>query len=31
MGLIVANWRKRDPDERAVIVQWADQMIDQWT
>ena len=31
MGLVVANWRKRDPDERAVIVQWADQMIDQWT
>ncbi|MDB2653429.1 cryptochrome/photolyase family protein [Luminiphilus sp.] len=31
MGLVVANWRKRDPEERAVIVQWADQMIDQWT
>jgi deoxyribodipyrimidine photolyase-related protein len=31
MGLITANWRKRDPQERAVIVDWADKMIDEWT
>jgi hypothetical protein len=30
MGLIAANWRKRDPEERAVIVQWADKMIEEW-
>ena len=30
MGLIAANWRKRDPEERAVIVQWADTMIEVW-
>jgi hypothetical protein len=29
--LITANWRKRDPQERAVIVDWADKMIDEWT
>jgi deoxyribodipyrimidine photolyase-related protein len=31
MGLVVANWRKRDPDERKVIVDWADKMIENWT
>ena len=31
MGLGVANWRKRDPDEREVIVDWADKMIEDWT
>ena len=31
MGLIVANWRKRDPDEREVIVSWADKMVEDWT
>ena len=31
MGLVVANWRKRDPDEREVIVDWADKMIEDWT
>ena len=31
MGLVVANWRKRDPDEREVIVRWADKMIEDWT
>ena len=31
MGLVVANWRKRDFDEREVIVDWADKMIEDWT
>ena len=31
MGLVVANWRKRDPGEREVIVDWADKMIEDWT
>jgi hypothetical protein len=31
MGLVVANWRKRDPQEREVIVSWADKMIEDWT
>jgi len=28
MGLILANWRKRDPDEKVAIVTWADHLLD---
>ena len=28
MGLVVGNWRKRDPDEREAILKWADQVLE---
>ncbi len=28
MGLIINNWKKRDPDEREVILTWAEQSLE---
>ena len=28
MGLILANWRKRDPQDRAAILGWANHLIE---
>ena len=28
MGLIMGNWRKRDPDEKQAITAWADTLLD---
>lgn len=30
MGLIMANWRKRDPGEREAILRWADQSLERY-
>ena len=27
MGLILANWRKREPSERRAIVDWGDRVL----
>jgi hypothetical protein len=29
MGLIMGNWRKRDPDEKQAITAWANTLLEQ--